>query len=125
MRPASRRKRLITTLLRLRAQREQERDRLRILLMGAQAEMAEMDTLIARDSQTLDRFIGMIGKRRVALREKIATLRQSMETLSMELKREEKWIDGIEDDQRRERRAAEELARDEDLAARLAPMRSE
>lgn len=119
MQSPARRKRLIKTLSRLRAQREQERDRLRMLLMGVERELDEIDTLIARDSQTLDRFVGMIGKRRIALREQAGTLRESIKALSLDLKREERWMDDMQDDQRRAEQTGEELARDEDLAGRL------
>ncbi|WP_114389844.1 hypothetical protein [Notoacmeibacter marinus] len=119
MQSPARRKKLIRTLSRLRAQREQERDRLRMLLMGVERELDEMETLIARDSQTLDRFVGMIGKRRTALREQAQTLGDSVKALSLDLKREERWIDNIRDDQRRAEQTGEDQARDEDLINRL------
>ncbi|RLQ88795.1 hypothetical protein D8780_11790 [Notoacmeibacter ruber] len=110
---------MIATLSRLRAQREQERDRLRILLMGVEREMDEIESLIARDNQSLDRFVGMIGKRRGALREQAESLRESIKALSLDLKREERWMDNIRDDQRRAEHESATLAREEDLANRL------
>ena len=107
------------TLTRLSAQREQERDRLRVLLMGVDRELDEIEALIARDNQNLDPFIGMIGKRRAALREQAQTLRESIKTLSLDLKREERWIDDIRGDQKRVENTSEELARDEALSSRL------
>ncbi|MCP1200886.1 hypothetical protein [Notoacmeibacter sp. MSK16QG-6] len=119
MQSPARRKKLIKTLSRLRAQREQERDRLRILLMGVERELDEIEELITRDNQSLDRFVGMIGKRRILLRGQADTLRESIKALSLDLKREERWIDTIEDDRRRTEQIGEQQARDEDLAGRI------
>ncbi len=119
MQTPARRKRLIQTLTRLASQREQERDRLRMLLMSVERELDEIAALIARDNQTLDPFIGMIGKRRAGLRQQAETLRESIRTLSLELKREERQIDDFRDGERRAEAAGEEIARDEALSHRL------